>query len=372
LKGRPKGLPAFFSGTGGIWAPRVFNCFLFSDIISEMKKLIAIRAPAFFFPLFLALSLLAFASAASASAFRKNTSVMSTALEVTVDAASESEARAVFSSVEQEMKRIEDEMSEWQESSPISEVNREAGIKPVKVPKELFNVISSALKVSEISGGAFDITWASMRGLWDFKPGHERAPSPEEVRQRLGLVDYRDVVLDKDGSTVFLKKKSMAIGLGAIAKGYAVDKAMELVLKSGVTNAIIKAGGDIRVQGHAEGAAAWEVGIQDPRERGGLIARLRLSNVSISTSGDYERFFVKDGVLYHHIMDPKTGYPARGARSVTVIGPDTMTTDALSTAIFVLGPQKGLELAKKLPGIEVLIVDSAGVLSSSGGMDLKR
>jgi thiamine biosynthesis lipoprotein len=334
-----------------------------------MKKLISIRARAL--PVLLLFTHLAFVSGAGAEVFRKNTSVMGTALEVTVDAASENAAVAVFSSVEQEMKRIEEEMSEWRETSPISEVNREAGEKPVKVPKELLNVISAALKVSEISGGAFDITWASMRGLWDFRPGHERVPGPEEVKKRLGLVDYRDVVLDPAGSTVFLKRKGMAIGLGGIAKGYAVDKAMETVLKSGVTNAIIKAGGDIRVQGHAEGAG-WEVGIQDPRDRGRLMAKLRLTNVSISTSGGYERFFVKDGLLYHHIMDPKTGYPARGARSVTVIGPDTMTTDALSTAIFVLGPQKGLELAKKLPGIEVMIVDSAGALSSSGGMDLRR
>lgn len=331
-----------------------------------MKKLISIRAIALCVSLFLS-----FVPAADAGTFRENTSVMGTALEVTVDAASEAEARAVFSSVEQEMRRIEGQMSEWLETSPLSAVNRAAGQTPVKVPKELFKVIAAAVKVSELSGGAFDVTWASMRGLWDFRIGHEKVPRPEEVKARLGLVDYKAVVLDPAESTVFLKRKGMAIGLGGIAKGYAVDKAMELVLKSGVTNAIIKAGGDMRVQGSGNGGAGWEVGIQDPRDRGRLMARLTLSNVSISTSGDYERFFVKDGVLYHHIMDPRTGYPAKESRSVTVIGPDTMTTDALSTAIFVLGPQKGLELAKKLAGIEVLIVDSSGAVSSSGGIDLK-
>lgn len=310
---------------------------------------------------------------ALAGTFRKNTDVMGTALEMTIDADGEDAAAAVFSSVEREMKRIEVEMSEWLEGSPISEVNRAAGVRPVKVPGELFRVISAALKVSELSGGAFDITWASMRGLWDFRPGHERLPSAEEVEKRLGLVDYRDVVLDASASTVFLKRKGMAIGLGAIAKGYAVDKAIEAALASGVTNAIIKAGGDIRVQGAGRaGQSGWEVGIQDPRDRGRLMARLTLTNASISTSGDYERFFVKDGRLYHHIMDPKTGYPATGARSVTVIGPDTMTTDALSTAIFVLGPEKGMELARKLPGIEVLIVDSKGAVTASGGMELRR
>lgn len=338
-----------------------------------MKKYILSRAGALPILLLLAFLHFSFASGADAELFRKSTSVMGTALEVTVDAATEGGAGAVFLSVEQEMKRIENEMSEWQEGSPLSEVNRAAGQRPVKVPKELFNVISAALKVSEISGGAFDITWASMRALWDFRPGRERVPTPEEVKQRIGLVDYRAVVLDPAESTVFLKKKGMAIGLGAIAKGFAVDKAMEAVLKAGVTNAIIKAGGDIRVQGGIEaGGAGWEVGIQDPRDRARLMARLRLTNASISTSGDYERFFVRDGLLYHHIMDPKTGYPARGARSVTVIGPDTMTTDALSTAIFVLGPEKGLELAEKLAGIEVIIVDSSGAISSSGAVDMKR
>ncbi|CAG1066015.1 FAD:protein FMN transferase [uncultured bacterium] len=315
----------------------------------------------------------AFVPDALAGTFRKNTVVMGTALEMTIDTAGEEAAETVFSSVEREMKRIEGQMSEWIEGSPLTEVNRAAGVRPVKVPGELFNVISAAMKVSELSGGAFDITWASMRGLWDFRAGHERLPSPEEVKKRLALVDYRDVVMDASSSTVFLKRKGMAIGLGAIAKGYAVDKAMEAVIASGVTNAIIKAGGDIRVQGVGRaGEAGWDVGIQDPRDRGRLMARLTLSNASISTSGDYERFFMKDGRLYHHIMDPKTGYPATGTRSVTVIGPDTMTTDALSTAIFVLGPQKGMELAKKLPGIELMIIDNMGVVTASGGMELRR
>lgn len=300
---------------------------------------------------------------------------MGTALEITVESPSEEAAAKVFASVEEEMRRIEGEMSEWLETSPLSEVNRNAGIGPVKVPEELFSVISAALTVADLTDGAFDITWASMRGLWDFRPGFERAPRPEEVRARLDLVDYKGVVLDRDKGTVFLRRKGMAIGLGGIAKGYAVDKAMEIAVKSGVKNSIIKAGGDIRVQGGPEGAGkvlGWDIGIQDPREKGRLLARLKLSNISISTSGDYERFFIKDGVLYHHIMDPRTGYPAKGTRSVTVMGPDTMTTDALSTAIFVLGPEKGLELAERLGQIEAIIVDGNGVVHSTSGVELRR
>lgn len=327
-----------------------------------------------FLPVFLAfiLSALLFPGATRSEVFRKNSSVMGTSLEVTLVVSSEAEAEAAFASVEAEMKRLEELLSEWIDGSPVSEVNKAAGVRPVVVPKELFSVISAALKVSEVSSGAFDITWASMRGLWDFSAGRERVPSAEEVRARLGLVDYRHVALDGPSSTVFLRRKGMAIGLGGIAKGYAVDKAMQQLLKSGITAAIVKAGGDIRVQGRAPGASGWEVGIQDPRDKERLMAKLTLANVSISTSGDYERFFIKDGRLYHHIIDPSTGFPATGARSVTIIGPDTMTTDALSTAVFVLGPEKGMALVEKLPGVEAIIVDSGGVVTSSGGVDLGR
>ena len=337
-----------------------------------MKKHISLMASALFLLFFSFVSFFFLVSGSEAAVYRKSSSVMGTALDVTLLAASEEEANRAFYAVELEMKRLESVMSEWLESSPVSEVNRAAGKKPVKVPQELFSVIAAALQVSEISGGAFDVTWASMRVLWDFRPGHERAPTLEEVRVKLGLVDYRDVALDAAASTVFLKRAGMAIGLGGIAKGYAVDKAMEAVIKTGVTDAIVKAGGDIRVQGRSENGLAWEVGIQDPRDPSRLMAKLRLSNASISTSGDYERFFIKDGHLYHHIIDPKTGFPARGARSVTVIGPDTMTTDALSTAVFVLGPRKGMELVEKLPGVEAIIVDSDGAVTSSGGVELGR
>lgn len=322
--------------------------------------------------LFLVLFHAFFDQTADAEIFRKNAVVMGTVLEVTIDAPSEAVAGVAFSSVEREMRRVEELMSEWREDSTISEVNRQSGVRPVTVPKELFNVISAALTVSEVSGGAFDITWASMRGLWDFRAGHERAPTHDEVKARLGLVGYREVVLDTEKSSVFLKRKGMAIGLGGIAKGYAVDKAMEAVLTSGIENAIIKAGGDIRVQGRQGTGKGWPMGIQDPRDSEKLLARLTLTNVSISTSGDYERFFVKDGIRYHHIIDPRTGWPARGIRSVTVIGPDTMTTDALSTAIFVLGPEKGLQLAEGLGRIEALIVDTGGQAHTTSGIDLKR
>ncbi len=310
--------------------------------------------------------LLLLPSVSSAKAFQKKSTVMGTSLELTVEAENEEKAEEAFSAAISEMERVEALMSEWMEGSPVSEVNRNAGKRPVEVPAELFDVIEAARILSFKSNGAFDISWAAMKGLWDFRQGRERLPTEEEIAERLPLVDFRRIKTDLLAHTVFLETEGMAIGLGAIAKGYAVDRAMKALLVPGVTGAIIKAGGDMRVQG-----GPWEIGIKDPRRLSSIMARLKLSDISISTSGDYERFFIKDGILYHHIMDPKTGRPARGTRSVTVIGPDTMTTDALSTAIFVLGPEKGLKLAEELPGIEAIIIDSFGKLHSTGGIELK-
>lgn len=307
-----------------------------------------------------------------AKVFKKNMTVMGTALEVTVSSDGPAKAEGAFAIVYKEMSRIEDEMSEWKDGTYVSLINRNAGKKAVKVPDELFKLIAASIQVSEITDGAFDITWAAMRGVWDFTPGRERVPSPEEVRGRLGLVDYRKIELDEKNRTVFLKGEGMAMGLGAIAKGYAVDRAMRAVADSGIKDAIIRAGGDMRVQGLDDEGKPWEIGIRQPREKDKLLARLRLTNISISTSGDYERFFIKDNVLYHHIMDPKTGYPAKACRSVTILAPDTMTSDALSTAVFVLGPQKGMELIKKLKGVEGIIVDSDGAVHTSPGIRINR
>lgn len=303
-----------------------------------------------------------------AGVYHKNTMVMGTGLEMTVSGTDEATAERAFGAAVAEMERIEQEMSEWREGTPVSDINSRAGVEAVVVPEELFKVISAAKTVSELTGGAFDISWASMRGVWDFRKGHEKVPSKEELASGIGLVDYRRIILDKDTKSVFLKKKGMSIGLGAIAKGYAVDKAMEAVVKTGINNAIVRAGGDMRVQGRDESGSLWKIGVRHPRKKGALLASIPLTDISISTSGDYERFFIKDGVLYHHIIDPRTGMPARRCRSVTIIAPDTMTSDALSTAVFVLGPVEGMKLIENLPGVEGFIVDSTGAITSSTGI----
>lgn len=293
---------------------------------------------------------------------------MGTDIELIASEPDEAKVEKAFDLAIKEMERIEMEMSEWREGTYVSAINQKAGKESVAVPDELFNVIFSAQKVSGLSDGAFDISWAAMRGMWKFKKGEERIPSSEEISNKLPLINYKNIELDESKRTVFLKKEGMAIGLGGIAKGYAVDKAMEILLKHGITNAIVKAGGDMRIQG-TDDNKPWDIGIQHPRNKNQALAALHLSNISISTSGDYERFFIKDGVLYHHIIDPKTAMPARGCMSVTILAPDTMTSDALSTAVFVLGPDKGMQLIKLLPGIEGIIVDSEGKIQYSPGID---
>jgi len=310
-------------------------------------------------------------SAASGELIKRNAVLMGTNIELTASESDRARVDEGFDAALREISGIEDMMSEWKEGSPISRINREAGQEPVPVPDELYHVIEAAQKISELSGGAFDISWAAMRGVWKFSKGEEKVPTPDEIRAKRTSIDYRNIQLDDSKKTVFLKKKGMAIGLGGIAKGYAVDKAMEVLIRHGIANAIVKAGGDMRVQGTEEGQP-WAIGIQDPRNREKLIARLPLSNISISTSGDYEHFFVKDGTLYHHIIDPKTGYPARGCRSVTILAPDTLTSDPLATAVFVLGPEKGMKLIESLPGIQAIIVDAQGKVRYSSGIEPKR
>jgi len=325
------------------------------------------RLPAIAAVVFAALTVIA-PQPARAEVHHKKTVVMGTGLELTVSGVDGPTAGRAFGAAIAEMERIEQEMSEWREGTPVSMINSLAGVEAVKVPDELFNVISAAQTVSVLTGGAFDISWASMRGVWDFREGHERIPDKEELRAGLRLVDYRRITLDRAARTVFLEKKGMAIGLGAIAKGYAVDRAMEAIVRTGVANAIVRAGGDMRVQGTGEDGEPWRIGVRHPRKKGELLFSIPLTDISISTSGDYERFFIKDGILYHHIIDPRTGRPARSCQSVTILAPDTMTSDALSTAVFVLGPVEGMRLIESLAGVEGIIVDAAGIISASSGI----
>ncbi len=277
-------------------------------------------------------------------------------------------AKAVFD----EMRRLDAEMTTWTPTGETAKINAAAGVKPVKVSDEEFEVIERALDVSKHSGGVFDITVEAFRGLWKFDEDMDGSlPDPADVKKRLEKIGWRDVVIDKKAKTVFLKRKGMAITLGGIAKGYAVDKCVALLKKRGFTDFMVQAGGDMYIAG-SKGPEPWVVGIRDPRgTRDEMFALAPVKDHSFSTSGDYERGFVKDGVRYHHILDPRTGQPATASRSVTIRAKDAYTADAWSKVMFIWGWKKGLELIKenKLDDFEVVWVDDKNVVHMTPGIE---
>ena len=276
-------------------------------------------------------------------------------------------AEAVFD----EMKRLDKEMTTWLPTSEVSQINSAAGGKPVKVSAETYAVIARALDISKRSKGLFDITVEAFKGLWKFDEDMDQTlPDPAEVARRLPLVNWKDVVLDARQRSVFLRRKGMRITLGGIAKGYAVDKCAALLRARGFTSFMMQAGGDMYVAGK-KGNEPWTVAIRDPRgPTNTFFAVAPIEDHSFSTSGDYERGFVKDGVRYHHILDTRTGQPARASRSVTVRAKDASTADAWSKVMFIMGPTEALALIKreKLTDFEVVWVDDRNEVVMTEGL----
>lgn len=256
-----------------------------------------------------------------------------------------------------EMRRIEDLMTTWR-PSPLRALNAAAGEGPQPVEPELAAIVGRSCAVAELTGGAFDPTFMAVGRLWDFKAEAPVLPDAEALRRALACVGAGRVGVDPDAMTVDLPR-GMAIGLGGIAKGYGVDRAMRVLRERGVRHAVVNAGGDMKVLGRDVGEA-WEVAIKHPRDRERAIAVLRVSNSCVVTSGDYERFFEIEGKRYHHILDPRTGYPSRGCIAATVVGPSAELADALATAVCVLGPEEGLELVASVDRYDVIAIDMAG------------
>ncbi len=267
-----------------------------------------------------------------------------------------------------EIDRIEAMISSWQPTSATSEVNRQAGRKPVAVPQELFNLVRRSIKLSELTGGAFDVTFAGVGRLWDFKAEVPRLPDADAVREALSHVGYQRIALDEAQRTIFLDDPEARIGFGAIGKGYAANRAVLVLEDSGIENGVVSAGGDLVAFGRKEDGGRWDIGIAHPVHRDQVFARLPLSEQAVVTSGDYESFVTIDGKRYAHILDPRTGYPVEHLRSVTVVCPDAELADGLATAIFVLGPEEGLKLINALRGIEALLVGPDGELHFSEGL----
>jgi FAD:protein FMN transferase len=286
---------------------------------------------------------------------------MGSALRLSAWTADAPAAERAFDAVFTEFDRLDALMSVWKPGSEIERLNAAAGDHPVPAGPDVRAVLHTAAQVSEWTGGKFDVTFGVLSGKWRFDHDQDnRVPDRNEVRALLPLIDYRSLVVDDAAGTVFLRKKGMRAHLGGIGKGYAIDRGVELFRARGLNNFMIQAGGDMFVSGVKDGQP-WRLGIQDPRGPGGTIfATIDLTNSTFSTSGDYERFFVKDGRRYHHIIDPATGEPSQaGCRSVTILAASAVIADGLSTGVFLLGPDKGMALVQRLPDVDAVIVTSA-------------
>jgi thiamine biosynthesis lipoprotein len=311
-------------------------------------------------------TLLTVAMPAQAEWVRVSGTAMTTAIEMefwTEDPAVASEAGDAVLAL---FDRIDRQMSRYREDSELSRVNREAANGPVEVSDSLFTVLQQALRISELSHGAFDISFGSIGYLYDFRARQQ--PSDEELAEGLAKVNYRSVVLDPSANSVRFLDEGVRLDLGGIAKGYAVDRGIDILKSFGIRHARLSAGGDLRLLGDKRGKP-WIVGIRDPRSESRNAMVLPLTNVAVSTSGDYERFFFDDNnERVHHILSPATGKPAKGVQSVTILGDDSITTDGLSTAVFVLGAAKGLEMVNRLKGIDAVIIDEQRQVHYSDGL----
>ena len=295
---------------------------------------------------------------------------MGTELRVTVWSADDARAGRAAAAVFGEFDRLDAMMSVWKDGSDIVRLNAAAGERAVPVSPETREVLRIAYQISEQTGGTFDVTFAALSGLWkfDYQDKDNSIPDRKEIARRLPLVNYRDVVVDESAGTAMLRRTGMRVNLGGIGKGYAVDRAVDILRRSGLRDFMIQAGGDMYVAG-TRGDRPWRLGIRDPRGPADRIfAALDLTEGTFSTSGDYERFFMKDGVRYHHIIDLRVGEPARLCRSVTLVTDRAVVADALAKGVFILGPDAGMALIERTPGVQGVIVSAKNEVSISSGL----
>jgi thiamine biosynthesis lipoprotein len=331
----------------------------------------------------LAAILLAGCAVPNTATVKQTSLLMGTVVEITVQHENPAIARKIINEAFAEGTRLQNLLSIYEKNSEVSMINRKAGIEEVKVSEEVFSLIEDAHSYSELTGGAFDITVGPLLELWGFTPSdawkkstrgssqnridnlpeailerdkERRMPDKSKLEKALSLVDYRDVRLSRSKSTVKLAKQGMKIDMGAIAKGYIVDRMVTVLEAGGIRRTLVNAGGDMYALAAPLGQKSWRVGIRDPRRSNAVIEVIEISNEAAATSGDYEKFFVIDGKRFSHIIDPRTGYPASGLASVTVIAKTAAEADALSTALFVMGEKEGRKLIKKMSGVRAIFL----------------
>jgi len=297
---------------------------------------------------------------------------MGSRFDITVVAENQIEADGFIDMAINEISRIEKVISSWDTLTETSEINRNAGIKPVMVSEELFNLIQRSIKISKLTDGAFDISYASMDKVWKFDGSMIEMPSEETIKRSVAKVGYQNIILNKTNRSVLLKLKGMKIGFGAIGKGYAADKAKALLISKGVKAGIINASGDLNTWGTQPDGKDWMVAIVNPINKEKVFSWLPVKNSAVVTSGNYEKYVSFNNVIYSHIIDPRTGYPCTGILSVSIFTANAELADALATSIFVMGVDVGLDFINQLKGVECILVDKDSKVRTSKNINLKE
>ncbi|WP_094605979.1 FAD:protein FMN transferase [Sporomusa silvacetica DSM 10669] len=305
----------------------------------------------------------------AAKPYKETQFLMDTIIEITAYGnGNEAGVKAAFA----EFRRINELTNRFDESSQVSKINQAAGKEKMQVDPDVITMLKLARSRSEQLNGALDVSVGALTELWSVGHKGEFVPSDSEIKALLPLVNFELIEIDDKANTVFLLKPGMRIDLGAVAKGYADRKAIDALKAHGIKSALVNAGGDVRIIGKRPDGQPWRIGVQDPRDSEGIAAKLALADWDVlETSGDYQRFFIKDGVRYSHIIDPHTGYQPRGVASVTIVAKAENNVDILSTAIFVLGVEKGQELLKQYPGTEAIFITTDGKKIITPGLEGK-
>ncbi len=311
-------------------------------------------------------------TALATQVYTRGLKLMGNQFEFSVVADSEVWAQARIDKAIEEVKRIEKMLTTYNEESQTNQINAMAGISPVQVDKEVYDLIERSLRISALTQGAFDITYGSMdKSLWNFDKNMTSLPDEATAKAMVRLINYRNVLLSKENHTVFLKEKGMRIGFGGIGKGYAADRAKVVMQKAGVVNGIVNAAGDLTVWGKQPSGEAWTIGIADPDKKQLPFASIQLSDTSVATSGNYEKFVMIGSQKYSHTIDPKTGYPVHGIKSVTIICSSAEIADAMATPVMVMGIKAGLNLINQVKNIACIIIDDNNTLYTSKNINLK-
>jgi thiamine biosynthesis lipoprotein len=303
---------------------------------------------------------------------KRTTLLMGGRFDITIVANDSLSAEQNIDAVIAEITRIENLISDWKSVSQVSEVNQNAGIRPVKVDREVFELTQRAIHFSEITNGGFDISFAAMDRIWKFDGSMNEMPSEEAIRKSVEKVGYKNIFLDSVQSTIFLKLKGMKIGFGALGEGYATDKCRDMMLAKGIKAGIINGSGDMSTWGKQANGKPWNIGITNPFHPEKLLAVVPLVQEAVTTSGSYEKFVVLDGKRYSHIINPATGYPVTGLCSVTVFGPKAEIANGLSTSLMVLGKTVGLDLLNKYPDYSCLMITDNGKVVKSKNFRIKK